>query len=120
MRYLDLAVAALIGTSAVAGIVAFSPGKLDSASRSLTLESQIRDELLSVLQNVGTAWLVQTPPGVVCGYLQSISNATVTFSAIIGPMRCAFSAPPGASVATLVLQLTASQVVLEGWTNAQA
>jgi hypothetical protein len=115
-----LAVAALIGTSAVAGMLAFSPAKWDSASRSLTLESQIRDELVSILQHEGTPWLVQSAPEAVCGYLHSISNATVSFSAIIGPRSCAPSPPPGASVATLVLQLDNFQVVLEGWPNAQA
>jgi len=43
MRYLDLAVAALIGTSAIAGVAAFSPRQADVASSSLAIESHLRD-----------------------------------------------------------------------------
>ena len=118
MRYLDLAVAALIGTSAIAGIATFSPAQSDNTSSRLAMESQLRDELLTILQREGFAWLVQSTPRAVCDYLQDISNSSVTFSGVIGPYRCGPSPPTSSPVATLAFFLTPYQIVLEAWSNA--
>jgi len=120
MRYLDLAVAALIGVSAIAGIATFSPGQSDVASKRLAMESQLRDELLTILQREGLTWLIQSSPQAVCAYLQDSSNSSVTFSGVIGPYTCGTSPPISSPVATLAFYLTPYQIVLEAWPNARA
>lgn len=120
MRYLDLAVAALIGTSAIAGIAAFSPRQGDVASGGLAMKSELRDGLLTILQREGVTWLIQSSPNAACAYLESLSNSSVTFSGMIGPHRCGPSPPGGSPVATLGFYLTPNQVVLEAWPNAPA
>ena len=118
MRFLDLAIAALIGTSAIAGIAAFSPKQADVASSSLATESQLRDELLTILQREGVTWLIQSSPQEICGRLRELSNSSVTFSGAIGPYACSPSPPSGSPVATLVFYLIPYRFVLEAWPNA--
>jgi len=120
MRYLDLVIAGLIGTSSLAGMVALNPIQGDVASSSLATESQLRDELLALLQQRGTVWLIQSSPETVCSYLRGMSNSSVTFSGEIGQLSC--GAPPsnGVPTATIVLHFTGFQVVLEAWPNEQA
>ncbi len=120
MRYLDLAIATLIGTSAIAGIVASSPRQSDNAARALALESQLRDQLLAILQQKGTAWLIQAGPEGVCSYLREASNSSATFSGVIGGYSCQPSPPAGVLLATLPLRLIPFDAVLEAWPNAQA
>ncbi|HYA55554.1 MAG TPA: hypothetical protein VED22_02030 [Nitrososphaerales archaeon] len=120
MRYLDLAVAALIGTSAIAGLAAFSPRQADVASGGLAMESQLRDELLAILQRDGVAWLIRSSPQVVCVMLRGQSNSSVTFSGVIGPYRCGPSPPSSSSAASLAFYLMPYQVVLEAWPNTPA
>jgi hypothetical protein len=120
MRFLDLALAALIGTSAIAGIAVFSPRQADVASAGLATESQLRDGLLAIIQREGVTWLIQSSPQVVCARLHDLSNSSVTFSGVIGPYSCGPSAPNGSPVAILAFYLMPYQFVLEAWPNAQA
>ena len=119
MRFLDLAVALLIGTSALAGMAALAPRQGDLASISLQTVSQLRDTLLALVQQKGTAWLVQTSPEDVCAYLLGISNSSVTFSGEIGSLGCGASPPPGVPFATIALDFFSRPVVLEAWENGQ-
>jgi len=118
MRYLDLAIATLIGTSAIAGVVAFSPRQGDTSSSGLAIESQLRDGLLAILQREGITWLIQSSQQLVCAHLKELSNSSVTFSGVIGEYRCAASPPEGSPVATLVFHLEPYLVVLEAWPSA--
>lgn len=117
MRYFDLVVAGLIGTSALAGMVTLAPRHGDLASSSLATESQLRDELLALLQQKGTTWILQSSPRTVCSYLRGLSNSSVTFSADIGAAKCGASPPPGLPAATLAIPLIGRQVVFEAWTD---
>ena len=118
MRYLDLAVAALIGTSAIAGVAAFSPRQADVASSSLAIESHLRDELLTILQREGVTWLIISSPQVVCAHLHELSNSSVTFSGVIGKYGCGASPARGSPVATLAFNLIPCHVVLYAWLSA--
>ena len=120
MRYLDLAIAGLIGTSAIAGIVALAPGQGDLASSSLATEVKLRDSLLALLQQRGTAWIIQSTPETICSYLRDLSNSSVTFSGSIGPLRCGAPPPPGRPAASIALHLIGLQVVLEAWSDEEA
>lgn len=117
MRYVDLAVAALIGASAIAGVVTWTPRPWDAETRRLVLQTQLRDDLLGYLQARGTVWFASTPPGQICAALQASSNSTVAFSAAVGGARCSVP-PPGAVVANLTLDLLPGRVMLEAWSAA--
>jgi len=115
-----LAIAALIGTSAIVGVAVLSPGQADVASGGLTMKSELRDELLAVIQREGVTWLIQSSPQMVCARLQELSNSSVTFSGVIGPYGCGLLPPRGATVATLAFYLMPYQVVLQAWPSAPA
>jgi hypothetical protein len=120
MRYLDLVAAALIGMSTIAGIVAWTPGRGDLASRNLMLESELRDGLFALLQQRGIFWLTTSSPYQICAYLHELSNSSVTYSASLGPYQCS-PQPPVASInASLTLELVPYRVVLEIWANTPA
>ena len=118
MRYLDLAVAVLIGSSAITGVVALTPRPGDSASDALALQSHIRDELLGFLESRGTPWLLVASPSAFCADLGRLSNSTVTLGGSIGGIACGTSPPAGAVAANLTLDLISREVVLEGWSAA--
>jgi len=118
MRFVDLAIAALIGISSIAGLVAFSPRQGDDASNSLAVETQLRDELVSVLQQKGIVWFMQSSPTASCEYLRGLSNSSVSFSGAIGPYSCGPPPPPGVPLAELNVTLTPYQVSLEAWAAA--
>jgi hypothetical protein len=111
--------AALIGSSAIAGIFAWSPHSGDEAAKNLNQEYLLRDQLLSILQRKGTVWLISSGPDAVCAYLSGVSNSTATFTASLGSRSCGPSAPAGSFVANLTLRLIPFRVILEAWPNAQ-
>ena len=119
MRFLDLAMAGLIGTSALLGMSAFAPRHADMASSSLAKEAQLRDGLLALLEHRGASWLIQSSPETVCAFLLGISNSSVTFSGGIGSLRCGAPPGPGIPVAVISIQLLGRQVVLEAWADGQ-
>lgn len=120
MRYVDIAIAVLIGTSAITGIVAWTPRSGDIASQHTLMRTLLRDSLLAYLQHRGVVWLMRSSPQELCADLSGISNSSVTFSATSGSFSCG-SPPLGvAALSTLTLQLTSYQVTLEAWSNAGA
>ena len=120
MRYLDLAVAAMIGASALSGILAWTPRTGDSASSSEILESHMRDQLLSYLRSRGTTWLLTATPDEICVDIGRLSNSSVRFGAIIGTVSCP-SEPQVENVeANLTLHLLQREVVLEAWSAVPA
>jgi len=114
MRYLDLAVATLIGMSTVTALVVLSPSPIDTAAAGQMSVIQARDELLGYLQRQGSAWLLLAPPVAVCGSLGSLSSPTVSFSAVINGHPCRVP-PTGATVVNLTLSFSSRKVVLEAW-----
>ncbi len=116
---MDLAVAALIGASAVTGIVAWTPRPGDTASTTLRIQVELRDRLLAVVQQRGTVWLSTSAPESVCAYLAGVSNSTVGFGGRIGSFECPLLPPPGRIVANLSLNLILRQVVLAAWSEGQ-
>jgi len=115
-----LAVAALIGTTAITGIAAFSPRQADFASSGLAMQSRLRDDILAALQEKGVTWLILSSPEMFCARLQYLSNSSVTFSGVIGPYRCGPPSPKGYPAATLAFHLMQYQVVLQAWSSAPA
>ena len=117
MRYMDLVIAGLIASSALTGMLVFAPHQGDLGSSSLASETRLRDELLALLQQKGTAWLIQSSPETVCAYLREKSNSSVTFSGEIGGVTCESSPISGLPSAIIAMRLIGRQVVLEAWTD---
>ena len=120
MRYLDIAVAALLGVSAITGLGLVSPRPGDAASVQLSTQTGLRDGLLAIVQHKGISWLLTTPAPEICAYLEQSSNSTVSLSATIGTEPCPSQPLPEADAATLYVPLKAIAVELEAWPSAQA
>ena len=118
MRFLDIAVAALIGASAITGMAAWSPQAGDSASRGAAAQGQLRDELLSFLSEPGMAWLIINSPSAACSALSGLSNSTVGVSASFGSYSCGSPPTAGSRAASLTLLLGTNDVDLEAWSSA--
>ncbi len=115
MRYVDLAVAALIGTSAITGIVAWDPRSGDTGSDRIAAQTQLRDGLLALLQQRGIAWFLVSPSWAVCSYLSSISNSSFGVSATLGSVSCGSPPRRGSVVASLSMRLVPFEVTLVAW-----
>ena len=115
MRYLDLAMATLIGTSAITGIIAWNPSTGDAYSRQAELQINLSDGLLSLLQDRGTAWFIRSPPSAVCAYLAASTNSSYRIYATVGSLTCGSPPQEGSTVAALTLAMTPLEVTLAAW-----
>ena len=116
MRFLDLALAILIGASAVTGISAWNPRAGDAAANRLGEQMQLRDFLAGMLTREGAAWLLS--PSAVCAELGQMSNSSFGVAATLGPSSCG-SAPEGDPVtASLSMELAPYEVTLVAWSSA--
>ena len=119
MRFIDIAVAGLIGMSAIAGLAAMSPATEDSRSRTLALRIQLKDALLLFLNGKGIAWFLQSDAMVICDGAAAASSRTLTISADVGGLNCG-TPPSEYLVENLTLPLLHDEVVLIAWTPAPA
>jgi hypothetical protein len=119
LRYIDLAVAAMIGVSAISGLVAWSPQSGDSVSQTLMLQLELRDRLLEYLQQRGIMWFLNSPQAEICYALAKSSNSSIIISAVIGGEACS-PQPEGEPMATLTLRFLTLEVVMEAWPIASA
>lgn len=115
MRYLDLAMAALIGISAVTGVIAWDPRGGDATSRQARTQILLRDGLLDLLRQRGVLWLTRAPPGVVCAFLIGESNSSYGLYASWGSTSCGILPPPESVVASVEVDVGPSEVTLSGW-----
>ena len=119
LRYIDLAVAAMIGASAISGLVVWSPRSGDSVSQTVMLQLELRDRLLGYLQQRGVVWFLHSPQAMICSALAKSSNSSVVMSALIGGEACS-PQPEGEPMATLTLRFITIEVTLEAWPGAPA
>lgn len=116
MRFIDLALAALIGTSAITGIVAWNPEGGDTGTRRLETALQLRDRLVEFLQQDG---MIQfESPAAACHALSGASNSTFRLYAVLGPDSCGSPPTGGSPSATLSFRLAQSEVELVAWSSA--
>lgn len=115
MRYIDLAVAALIGVSAITGVMAWAPAGGDATSLQIERQMQLRDYLLLFLRQHGIAWLLATPTEAVCSYLASLSNSSFGVAATFGSVSCGVPPENGSVAANVTLKLASSEVTLVAW-----
>ena len=116
MRFIDIAVAALIGSSAVIGIAAWSPRAGDVGAQQLGVQVQLRDRLVEFLLRHGVVQSLEYPAAA-CRLLAEASNSTFRLYATVGSSSC--GAPPrnGSPSAALSLRLVGSEVVLVAWSS---
>jgi hypothetical protein len=116
LRFIDLAVAALVGSSAITGMAAWTPRAGDAGAQQVALQTRLRDSLLGFLQRNGVARLVQSPAATCLRVLEA-SNSTVEFYMTMGHTSC--GAPPGSrsQSATISLRLVPFEVVLVAWSS---
>jgi hypothetical protein len=116
LRFIDLAVAALIGSSAITGMVAWNPRAGDAGSQQAALQARLRDSLLEFIQRSGIAQFIQSPAGA-CLRLLEASNLTIKFYSTMGPASCGIPPGSGSQTATLSLRLVPFEVVLVAWSS---
>jgi hypothetical protein len=118
MRYVDIAVAALVGATAITGILAWSPTAGDTAASQFQEESDLRDWMLGFVQMKGMVWFMQTTADGICAATDSASNSTFHLSAQIGPVQCPSHPLDDATAAELSFELDSLKVTLISWSSA--
>jgi hypothetical protein len=109
----------MIAISAIATMLVWNPQASDSESRRSAGEGRLRDHLITYLQTDGLVWLKGAPTSEICARLLSLSNATLTLSAVVDRVSCG-PQPPSSSVhASLTVPLDPKVVVLEAWYSAK-
>ncbi len=114
MRFIDLAVAALIGSSAITGIVAWSPRTGDAGAQQLRVQAQLRDRLVGFLQRSGLVQFVASTTAA-CRLISDASNSTFRLYATMGSSSCGAPPSSGSPSARLSLRLIPFEVVLVAW-----
>ena len=109
--------AALIGVSAITGILVLSPRQGDSLADQSAVRISLRDDLLQVLQARGFGWLIQSPPQTICKVLAGVSNSSVIISATFGSYSCSPMPQSGVVSAIISFRLVNAEVSLEAWST---
>lgn len=117
MRYVDIAVAALVGVAAISAFVVWTPRRGDVRANSLAARTELRDRVAGLIEAKGMAWFLATPPSEVCSYIAALSNSTVHLVATVGGDTCGSAPPPGAVVASLSFLLVRLEVTVEAWSS---
>jgi hypothetical protein len=118
VRYIDIAVAILIGTSSIAALVNWSPTSFDANSDNLKLQTSLRDGLLTYYEQRGTVWFMQSNPSAVCSDLGRLANSSVGFGASFDATSCGGSPPAGSVVASISFTISSMKVTLRAWEGA--
>jgi hypothetical protein len=85
----------------------------------MAVQAQLRDELLSSLENRGLPWLLGAPLSNVCAGIASAMKEADGVFVRIGPESCGIPPTQGAIVANLTLRLIPFEVNLVAWAGAQ-
>ena len=120
MRFLDLALALLIGSSAFVGIASVTPKEGDASSQRLATQMRLRDTLLTILQRQGMPWLILSSPQEICSTLKNESNASVMVSATMDHVPCSEPPSKGLVEANLTFTLANREVCIEAWSSVPA
>ena len=115
MRYLDLTMAALIGVSAITGVISWDPKAGDTTARQTRAQVQLRDGLVELLQRHGMLWFAQSPPAVVCAYFAESSNSSYGLYATLGSVSCGSPPAPGSVVTSLAVDFGSFEANISAW-----
>ncbi len=120
MRFLDLALAAVIGLSSLALMASWGPAGNNAGAARLREEDSLRTDLESLLVTPGAVWLQQATLQEICAKVGSLSNQSVVYSASVDSSQCPLAAPETGPVASISLMLPTRNVTLEAWEAAPA
>lgn len=115
MRYVDIAIAGMIGLSSITAIASFTPRPGDLTSHYALEQIRARDALLAYLNQRGVAWFLESSTSEICADIASMSNGSVDFSATLGSVSCGGPHSNTRLIAALSLNLTRYEVTLEAW-----
>lgn len=113
MRFIDLALAALIGTSAITGMVVWSPKASDAGAQRLGTVAQLRDRLVGFLQRNGLIQFESSSDA--CRLIGEASTPTFRLYAAMGSVSCGSPPEAGSPSATLSFRLIPFEVELVAW-----
>lgn len=118
MRFIDVSVAAIIGLTTVASLVAWNPYSFEEGSRLYMREASLQDRLTAIVAKEGVPWIQQASFSSICSTISHYSNSTVEVSAIVNGKAC--SPPPayGAPSANLTVEAGSERVTLVAWQTA--
>lgn len=118
MKYVDVAVAVLVGVSAVAGILFWTPRSGDLKSGELAARAELGARVAGVVQAKGMSWFLSAPPPALCSYLAGLSNSTVHLFADVGGATCGDAPPGGAVQASIAFRVVNLRVDVGAWSDA--
>ena len=119
MRYLDIAVALLVGTGAIVGLAAWSPSQGDAVANVYAVRSTLYGELGAFVQDEGVAVFIGQG-GPACSALASHSNFTSGLAATIGGVSCGILPPSSSVDVSLTFQIATTRVTLWAWSTGAA
>ena len=115
MRFLDIAVATMIGTSGLAALGVWNPQASDSTAAEAALRIKLHDGLVSAVEAMGLAALSSLPFSDLCTQIATLPVDSYTLSASVGPSQCDPSPPQGLHVESMTLDFGGRSVTVEAW-----
>jgi hypothetical protein len=115
LRFLDIAVAAIIGLISTTAIVIWSPTPYASASHDYQVEIGLRDLLVEIVENTGVYGMQRSSFSEICSIVARYSNSSVTVSAEMGGNDCVAGPQTGSIGSMLTVPLFTGQVILQAW-----
>ncbi len=108
----------MVGVSAFAGLVVWTPRIGDAAANRMALQVHLRDQLVSFVEDRGIPWILLAPLGEVCAELASALGRGVNAFVLEGMQSCGSPPPDGAVVSNLTVRLLPYELSLVAWAAA--
>ncbi|MDV3277421.1 MAG: hypothetical protein LYZ69_03010 [Nitrososphaerales archaeon] len=115
MRFVDVSVAAIIGMTALASLVAWNPYSFEEGSRLYLREASLQDYMTTIVAAEGVPWFQHASFSSICNRLSQYSNSTVEVSAVVDGLACSTPPPRGAPSANLTIDVGSARVLLQAW-----
>lgn len=119
LGFLDIAVAMLIGFSSIAMLVYQSPVGADIEAHRFLEEASLRNLIVSHVNERGIEWFQDSSVALICADIQSMSNSTFAFVAVVDYRPCSPGPFHGSALADVTIATMARTVVIEGWQRGQ-
>lgn len=115
MRFIDVSVAAIIGLTTVASLVAWNPYSFEEGSRVFARDASLQDLLTAIVAREGVPWIQRTSYSSICNGISQYSNSSVEVSAVVNGVACYPPTAYGEPSANLTVEAGSSRVTLLAW-----
>jgi hypothetical protein len=115
LKFLDLAVAALIGFGSVAAMGVWNPEQLSAQGTLYSKQASMQEYLETIPSRLGLPWLQQASPDAICSALLPFSNLTIQVSASGRDFVCTVGPPANVPSASIVLMFPRGNLSLSAW-----